>query len=432
MTKHSRIIEYIKSLEVGARISVRSVAESMEVSEGTAYRAIKAAEADGLVSSIPRIGTVRLNTEEEKDIKSLTFAEALNMVEGNLLAGREGLHKYLNNFIIGAMTPDVAERYLENNDLLIVGNREEMFNLALDKNCAVLITGGFDCSDEIKSKANAKKLPVMNCSYDTFTVATLINNAINSRMVKKDIVLVEDILVKDPYVLNVSDSVGDWRRLVRETSHTRYPVVDDDGRLVGIVTAKDVASQEDECRIDTLMTTNPITVGPKASVAYTAHVMVWEGIEILPVLDDRRLLGIVSRQDVIKALHYRKNQPQVGRTMEETLLDSMEIEETKDGIKVRGRIESFMLNSIGTGSWGALAALISLAAGAAIRKAKGYECFINTLTVYYSKPVQLGDFIEVAVRITELGRNSCNMEVTITEEGHTVMKAIMSASYIKR
>jgi predicted transcriptional regulator len=73
-----------------------------------------------------------------------------------------------------------------------------------------------------------------------------------------------------------------------------------------------------------------------------------------------------------------------------------------------------------------------LAAGAAIRKAKGYECFINTLTVYYSKPVQLGDFIEVAVRITELGRNSCNMEVTITEEGHTVMKAIMSASYIKR
>ncbi|HOO13288.1 MAG TPA: DRTGG domain-containing protein, partial [Bacillota bacterium] len=229
MTKHSRIIEHIRSLEVGARISVRSIAESMGVSEGTAYRAIKAAEADGLVSSIPRIGTVRLNTEEEKDIKSLTFAEVLNMVEGNLLAGREGLHKYLNNFIIGAMTPDAAEQYLENNNLLIVGNREQMFNLALDKNCAVLITGGFDCSDEIKNKANAKKLPVMNCSYDTFTVATLINNAINSRMVKKDIVLVEDILVKDPYALNVSDTVGDWRRLVRETSHTRYPVVDDDG-----------------------------------------------------------------------------------------------------------------------------------------------------------------------------------------------------------
>ena len=147
MTKHSRIIEYIKSLEVGARISVRSVAESMEVSEGTAYRAIKAAEADGLVSSIPRIGTVRLNTGEEKDIKSLTFAEVLNMVEGNLLAGREGLHKYLNNFIIGAMTPDVAERYLENNDLLIVGNRKKCLTSLGQELCGAY-NRGFDCSDE--------------------------------------------------------------------------------------------------------------------------------------------------------------------------------------------------------------------------------------------------------------------------------------------
>lgn len=432
MTKHSKIIEYIRSLQGGARISVRTVAESMGVSEGTAYRAIKKAEADGLVSSIPRIGTVRLHTEEDKGIKRLTFAEVLNIVEGNLLAGREGLHKQLNNFIIGAMTAEMAERYLENNDLLISGNREEMFDLALDKNCAVLITGGFDCSDGIKNKANQKKLPVMNCSYDTFTVATLINNAINSRMAKKDIVLVEDILVKDPHMMKVGDSVGDWRRLVRETSHTRFPVVDDQGRLVGIVTAKDVAGRDDECGIHELMTSNPLTVGPKASVAYAAHTMVWEGIEVLPVMEDRRFLGIVSRQDVIKALQYRKNQPQIGRTMEETLLDIMEVDESKDGITVRGKIEPFMLNNIGTGSWGALVVLISLAAGAAIRKAKGYECFINTFTVYYSKPVQLGDPIEIAARIIELGRNSSNIDVSIIKEGLTVMRAMLSASYIKR
>lgn len=432
MTKHSRIIEYIKSLQGGDRISVRTVAKNMGVSEGTAYRAIKTAEAEGLVSSIPRIGTVRLYTEEGKDIKKLTFAEVLNMVEGNLLSGREGLHKHLNNFIIGAMTPKVAAKYLESNNLLIVGNREEMFQLALEKDCAILITGGFDCSDEIKNKANIKRLPVMNCSYDTFTVATLINKAINSRMVRKDIVLVEDILVKDPVTLGLGDFVGDWRKLVRDTSHTRFPVVDDDGRLVGVVSAKDVAGQKEGCRIENLMTPNPITVGSKSSVAYAAQIMVWEGIEMLPVLEGRRFIGIVSRQDVIKAMQYRKNQPQVGRTMEEQLLDRLEIEETRYGTKLKGQVDPIMLNNMGTGSWGALVALISQAAGAAVRKAKGYECFINTFTVYYSTPVQLGETIEISVGITELGGNSCNMEASIVRDDLPVMRAMMTASYIKR
>ena len=37
-----------------------------------------------------------------------------------------------------------------------VGNREEAFKLALEHDCAVLITGGFDCSDEIKELADQK------------------------------------------------------------------------------------------------------------------------------------------------------------------------------------------------------------------------------------------------------------------------------------
>lgn len=432
MTKHSRIIEYIRSLKGGDRISVRTVAEDMGVSEGTAYRAIKTAETEGLVSLIPRVGTIRLHTEGEKDIEKLTFAEVLNIVEGNILSGGEGLHKYLNNFIIGAMTADVAEKYLENNNLLIAGNREEMFDLALKNNCAVLITGGFDCSRDIKNKANAKKLPVMNCSYDTFTVAALINKAINSRMVRKDIVLIEDILAENPYTLNIGDNVGDWRQLVQDTSHTRYPVVDDDGKLVGIISAKDVAGHSSGCSIKSLMTPKPVTVGSKVSVAYAAHIMVWEGIEMLPVLENGQLIGIVSRQDVIRALQHKKHQPQVGKTMEESLIDILSTDEKGDCIKFKSCVDPIMLNSIGTGSWGALVMMISLAAGAAVRRTKGCECFINTFTVYYSRPVQMRDPIEISVRITELGRNSCNMEASIEKEGLAVMKAMMTASYIKR
>ena len=43
-SKHQQIIRYIESLPVGEKISVRSIAKNMEMSEGTAYRAIKEAE----------------------------------------------------------------------------------------------------------------------------------------------------------------------------------------------------------------------------------------------------------------------------------------------------------------------------------------------------------------------------------------------------
>ena len=76
-TKHDLILEYIESLPVGNRISVRSIAKELNVSEGTAYRAIKDAENVGLVSTIQRVGTIRIERKlkkhiDIKKIKSLT------------------------------------------------------------------------------------------------------------------------------------------------------------------------------------------------------------------------------------------------------------------------------------------------------------------------------------------------------------------------
>lgn len=432
MTKHEQILRYIESLEVGARISVRKVAEKMNVSEGTAYRAIKEAEMAGLVSTIPRVGTVRIQSNHEQDIERLTFSEVLNIVEGTILAGKEGLYKHVNNFVIGAMTPDAVSRYLEDNSLLIVGNRGELFSLALEKNCAILITGGFGCGEEVKEEANARRLPVMSCSYDTFTAATLINKAIYDRMIKKDIVLVEDIVVRNPSFLEEGSKVSDWRKLVKETGHTRFPVVDSAGNVIGIVTAKDVAGEGEDQPIKKAMTRNPITVNLKTSVAYVAHIMIWEGIELIPVVEGKELIGVVSRQDVIKALQYRRNQPQVGKTLEETILENFQMVESKEGIVLQGKVEPFMLNQMGTASWGTLVMLISLAASVAVKRKKKVEILIDSFSVYFTKPVQLNDVIEVRIIITEVGRNSCNLDIAIEHNNSPVMRAMMSASYIKK
>lgn len=143
MSKHEDIIKYILSLEVGTKISVRSIASELGVSDGTAYRAIKDSDALGIVTTIPRVGTVRIEKVEKKNIEALTYGEVINIVDGTLLGGKDGIHKTLHRFAIGAMTIDAMSKYITPDCLLIVGNREEAQRLAILKDSGVLITGGF-------------------------------------------------------------------------------------------------------------------------------------------------------------------------------------------------------------------------------------------------------------------------------------------------
>src|SRR5690606_27422764 len=144
MTKHERILQHIMSLEVGQKISVRQIAKDLRVSDGTAYRAIKEAENQGLVSTIERVGTIRIEKKKKENFERLTFAEIVNIVDGQVLGGRDGLHKTLSKFVIGAMQLDAMMRYTEAGSLLIVGNRVKAHELAIKAGAAVLITGGFD------------------------------------------------------------------------------------------------------------------------------------------------------------------------------------------------------------------------------------------------------------------------------------------------
>ena len=203
------------------------------------------------------------------------------------------------------MKLDAMMRYTEAGNLLIVGNRTQAHEQALKAGAAVLITGGFDADEHVKRLADELEMPVISSSYDTFTVATMINRAIYDQLIKKEILLVEDILkpVTETSFLSIGDLVEKWHDLNKESGHGRFPVVDHNMKVHGIVTSKDIMGQDDDTPIEKVMTKSPMTVGNKMSVASSAHMMVWEGIELLPVVNDNHVLqGIISRQDVLKAL----------------------------------------------------------------------------------------------------------------------------------
>lgn len=436
-TKHEQILQYIDELPVGEKISVRQIAKEMSVSEGTAYRAIKEAENKGYVSTIERVGTIRIEKKKKENIEKLTFAEVVNIVDGQVLGGRAGLHKTLNKFVIGAMKLEAMMRYTGAGNLLIVGNRDKAHEQALRAGAAVLITGGFDSEEETKKLADELELPIISSSYDTFTVATMINRAIDDQLIKKEIVLVEDILtsVSDTAYMTVEQKVSDWYRFKEETEHSRFPVVDRNLKVQGMITSKDIVGDDFDQPIEKVMTKQPMTVSGKTSVASVAHMMVWEGIEVLPVVDSsNRLEGIISRQDVLKALQVIQRQPQVGETLDDTITSQLMISrgKTKEEDVFRYTVTPQMTNHMGTISYGVFTTIVTEAANRVLKGYKKGDLVVENMTIYFLKPVQIDHVITIHPRILEVGRKFGKVDVEVFNDGVLVGKAMMACQLIDR
>lgn len=433
-TKHELILQHIISLDVGEKISVRQIAKELNVSDGTAYRAIKEAENQGLVNTIERVGTIRIEQKKKENFEKLTFAEVVNIIDGQVLGGRDGLHKTLSKFLIGAMQLDDMMRYTEAGSLLIIGNRVEAHYRALKAGAAVLITGGFDTDERNKRLADEKDLPIISTSYDTFTVASMINRAIYDQLIKKEIIYVGDIAtpIEETYYLNEADQVKDWYVLNRESTHSRFPVLDDNRRLVGMVSPRDIVGQDESQEIAKVMSKKPLTVQSTTSLASASHTMVWEGIELLPVVDDsEKLVGVVSRQDVLKALQQVQRQPQVGETISDIINSNIETAKDEEGTFV-AKIVPQMTNHLGTLGHGVFTALIIEASSRMLLDKRKAELSIENITVYFTKPVQIESELRIKPRILEVGRLYVKIDVEVFDDKDLIGKGLLMAQLINR
>lgn len=434
MSKQDEIVSYIKMLDPGSKISVRTIASQLGVSEGTAYRAIKESENIGIVSTIPRVGTVRVERAGKKNTETLTFADVVKIIDGVILGGKDGLYKKLNKLVIGAMTVEAFTKYVVPGCLTIVGNRERIQRYALENEAAVLISGGFSCSEEIKNLANEKMLPVISSTYDTFTIASMINQAIQEIKLKKDIIFVEEIMDQDLHFIKESEDLETWKELVINTKHTRYPVVNDDMRVVGIITAKDmpIDNMDKNETIKKFMRRDPITVTPKTTVSYAANIMGGEDIELCPVVDGRKLVGVITRKDVIKALKTMDDNSQMVDNLEDTIFNSFQCTKEGENRVYRGNITPQMIDSMGTASWGILNMIIT---STALRHVNdlNINVAVDNISIYFMRPAQLGTAIVIRSTIIDIGRSSGKLEIAInSSKGEIIGKAMVSVKILKK
>ncbi|MBF7016870.1 DRTGG domain-containing protein [Staphylococcus durrellii] len=424
MTKHEQILSYIESLSVGQKISVRKIAKVLEVSEGTAYRAIKDAGQIGLVATIDRVGTVRIEKKTREQIEQLTFNEIVKIIDGQVLGGRNGLIKTLTKFAIGAMELNDLVKYLSAHTLLIVGNRKDVQLEALKRGSAVLITGGFSTSDEIIKYADEHDLPIISSNYDTYLVANIINRAMYNQMIRKEILIVEDIVkpIDESTVVFEDMKLNDYKEKAKTTGHSRFPVIDDNWKLVGIVTSKEIINMHDNEMIAQVMTRSPIDVQLSTTIANCAHIMIWEGIELLPVTNlSKKLIGVISREDVLKSMQLIGRQPQVGDTINDQIAKHIHI--TNDIIQVQ--TTPLLTDQFGMLSKAVFVAIIEETVRYEMRRYKKIEVMIENLNIFYLNTVQIESEIDVYYDMLNVGRNFAKLEVTMKTGAQNVAKAMI-------
>ncbi|OJF95773.1 DRTGG domain-containing protein [Alkalibacterium sp. 20] len=431
-TKHEQILTFIESLPVGEKLSVRLIAKELHVSEGTAYRAIKEADNRGLVSTIERVGTIRIESKNVDNIENLTFEEIVKVIDGEVHGGFKGLKKTLAKFVIGAMTEEAMLRYISEESLMIIGNREKAQELSLNQGAAVLITGGFKPSHNVIELADQKELPLISTSYDTFTVGTMINRAMTDQLIKKEILRVQNIYnpIEQTCFLKKEDTVYTYRMLNQKSTHSRFPVILSDKRLVGIVTAKDVVGKDDTVSIEKVMTKNPAYAKKHMSVASIAHTMIWDGLEVMPVVsDDMTLIGIISRQDIMKAMQSVQKQPQSGDTISDQI-NQMIKESDDEGYTFQVTPQS--TDSMGTISFGVLSEVITESVYNYLSKLKKKNLVVEQMNLHYFNMIHLDNSLTIKPVVFDENRRSARLDVQIYSEKILAAKALVVCQLIQK
>ena len=112
----------------------------------------------------------------------------------------------------------------------------------------------------------------------------------------------ESGMIYDPVTILKDNTVGDALQLMQENKIGGIPVVDDRGMLIGIVTNRDLRFQSDMGRkIEEVMTKDNIVTTHETDLKSAAEVLLANKIEKLPVVDDNgKLVGLITYRDITK------------------------------------------------------------------------------------------------------------------------------------
>ncbi len=130
--------------------------------------------------------------------------------------------------------------------------------------------------------------------------------------------LVRDWMTPNPVTVGPKTTVPEAHKLMKERDFRRLPVVDEYGRLIGIVTLSDLREAGPspattlsifelnyllaQLTVDKIMARDVVTVSPNATIRDAANLMLEHEVGALPVMENDKLIGIITESDIFRVI----------------------------------------------------------------------------------------------------------------------------------
>lgn len=139
-------------------------------------------------------------------------------IGGSVIEGNEHGYFTEGKVMVGTADPDKLREYVRENDMIILGNREEDHLQAIEMNVSCIIVGmDIQVTENVLKLAHEKDIVVISSPYDTFTISRLINQSIPVRYIMKTENLV---------TFHTEDFTDDIQDVMIKHRHRAFPVID--------------------------------------------------------------------------------------------------------------------------------------------------------------------------------------------------------------
>ena len=211
--------------------SIRDTWERMRQEQAKTLPIVKDDELVGVVST----GDIAKSYMDVYDSEILSKARTqyrniVKTLNGTMITGNEHGYFMRGKVAIGASSPNLMEEFIEKDDLVILGDREEAQACAvnIDASCMVICKDA-EVSPKLIQKAKEQSIVIIQTPYDTFTTARLINQSIP----------VKFYMTSGPLIMfRMNDYVDDIKDIMAKKRFRDFPILDRHGRFKGFISRR--------------------------------------------------------------------------------------------------------------------------------------------------------------------------------------------------
>ena len=192
-------------------------------------------DSEGKLEGLITIGDIAKTYMDTTDSYLLSRARTqykriAETIGGTVIEGNEHGYFVKGKVLVATANPHMLKDFIEENDLIIMGDREEDHLEAISQNASCIIVGmGIKVSDKVIKLAHEKDIVIIMSPYDTFTISRLINQSIPVRYIMKTENLV---------TFSTEDYTDDIQNEMIRHRHRAFPVINKKGKCIGTISRR--------------------------------------------------------------------------------------------------------------------------------------------------------------------------------------------------